>query len=290
MRIAFLGLGQMGSGIARLLIGHGYQVTVWNRTPKQLEGAATAATPRDAAREAEAMFTMAFGDQALEQILFEQGAIDALPEDAIHVSLSTISVALAERLEQEHARRRQRYIGCPVFGRPAMASEGKLWLVAAGAADALETMRPVLEQFSRGITELGERPATAHALKLGGNFLITAMIAALSEGATYAEANGIAPETYLETVNSALFQSPFYATYSEVMLDPPETAGATLELGQKDMRLFREAASGVPTPLADLLQSNLDAAVNDGHGNEDWAAGYYAQAMRRAGLAAGLEK
>ncbi len=284
MRIAFLGLGQMGAGIARLLVEHGYQVTVWNRTAKQIEGAATAATPAEAVREAEAMFTMAFGDQALEAILFDQGAIEALPEGAIHVTLSTISVALAQRLEREHAKRRQRYVGCPVFGRPDVAAKGKLWLVAAGAPEALETIRPVLEQFSRGITELGDTPATAHALKLGGNFLITAMIASLSEGAAYAEANGISPETYLEAVNNALFQSPFYAAYSKVMVHPPETPGATMELGRKDMQLFRDAAQAVPTPLADLLQKHLDAAVGEGHGKEDWAAGYYAQTLRRAGL------
>ena len=284
MRIAFLGLGQMGSGIARLLAQEGYQVTVWNRTPKQIEGASTAASPTEAVEAAEAVFTMLFGDDALEDVLFDQGMLDALPKGATHVALSTISVALSERLEREHATRGQHYIASPVFGRPAVAAEGKLWLVAAGAAAPLAAIRPVLEQFSRGITELGDRPSTAHALKLGGNFLITAMIASLSEGATYAESHGIDPEVYLEAVNSALFQSPFYAAYSKVLLHPPETAAATIELGQKDTRLFREAAGSVPTPLADMLQQNLDEAIAEGHGKEDWAAGYYAQVARRAEL------
>jgi 3-hydroxyisobutyrate dehydrogenase-like beta-hydroxyacid dehydrogenase len=282
MRIAFLGLGQMGAGIAALLVKHGHDVTVWNRTPKQLEGATVAGTAAEAVNHAEVVFSMLFGDDALEDVLFYNGGIEAIAPGAIHVTLSTISVALAERLEQEHRAGGQGYVGAPVFGRPAVAAEGKLWLAVAGEAAPLRTVWPVLEQFSRGITVLGERPSAAHAMKLGGNFLITAMIAALSEGATYAQSFGIAPETYLEAVNSALFQSPFYAAYSNVMLHPPQQPGATMELGQKDMRLFREAANGAPTPLADLFQQQLDEAIRAGHGREDWAAGYFAQVARNA--------
>jgi 3-hydroxyisobutyrate dehydrogenase-like beta-hydroxyacid dehydrogenase len=280
MRIAFLGLGQMGTGIAALMVKQGHDVTAWNRTPKALEGATVAASAAEAVRDAEAVFSMLFGDQAVDDIFFGEQLLDAIPKGAIHVGLSTISVALAGRLHEEHSAHGQHYVGSPVFGRPSVAAEGKLWIIVAGAGAAITTVRPVLEQFSRGITVLGEDPSSAHALKLGGNFLITAMIAALSEGATYAEGHGIDAATYLEAVNSALFQSPFYAAYSKVMLNPPETAGATLELGQKDMRLFRESAGDVQTPLADMLQRNLDQAVDSGHGKEDWAAGYYAQVVR----------
>ncbi len=289
MRIAFLGLGQMGSGIAALLVKQGHAVTVWNRTPKTLEGATAAASASEAVRDAEAVFSMLFGDEAVESTLLSSGIIQAMPRGSVHVGLSTISVELAKRLEQEHSAHGRHYIGSPVFGRPAVAAEGKLWVIVGGSRMAIAAVRPLLEQFSRGITVVGEDPSSAHALKLGGNFLITAMIAALSEAATYAGSHGIDAAMFLEAVNNALFQSPFYAAYSKVMLSPPHPPAATIELGQKDMRLFRESAGGTPTPLADMLQADLDQAVHSGHGKEDWAAGYYAQVVRRSQSEAALK-
>lgn len=289
MRITFLGLGQMGSSVARLLLERGYDVTVWNRTAKaanELEkaGANVADTPALAVADAEVVFTMVHDDAALESVVFEQGALAALPRGATHVSLSTISASLADRLEREHAAEGHGFVASPVFGRPAVAAEGKLWLVIAGNKELVTSMLPVLDTFSRCYTLVGERPSAALAVKIGGNFLITAMIASLSEGLIFADAHGIAPALYLEAVNSALFQSPFYANYGKVMLNPPEHASATVLLGIKDMGLFREAAqeTGTRTPLADVFQQQLHAARDAGLGEADWAAGYYQQAQNEA--------
>ena len=136
-----------------------------------------------------------------------------------------------------------------MFGRPNVAEEGKLWIVVAGADGSRRTARPLLEPLSRGISVVGKEPRQAHAVKLGGNFLISAMIHSLGEAFVYAEAQGIEPEVFLETVNSALFQSPFYAAYGKVMLHPPEQPGATIDLGAKDLRLLREAAASRNTRL-----------------------------------------
>jgi 3-hydroxyisobutyrate dehydrogenase-like beta-hydroxyacid dehydrogenase len=289
MRITFLGLGQMGSSVARLLLERGYDVTVWNRTAKAAEelvkaGATAADTPALAVAEAEVIFTMVHDDAALESVLFEQGALAAIPRGATHVSLSTISPALTDRLDGEHAAQGQGFVASPVFGRPAVAAEGKLWLAIAGKEALVTSLLPVLDTFSRGYTVVGERPSAALAVKIGGNFLITAMIASLSEGMVFADAHGIAPALYLEAVNNALFQSPFYANYGKVMLNPPEHASATISLGIKDMRLFREAAqeTGTRTPLADIFQQQLHAAREAGLGDADWAAGYYQQTQNEA--------
>lgn len=293
MKIAFLGLGLMGRAVARHILEQGHMVTVWNRTAAAAEplvaaGATLAPTPAAATREAEVVFTMLHDDAALESVLFDQGALAAMPVDAVHVSLSTISVPLAKRLQAEHADRQQHMVGCPVFGRPAIAEDGKLWLAIAGGEAAVERVSAVLDSFSRGRSIVGGAPFQAHALKLGGNFLITAMIASLSEALTYAEANELAPEAFLETVNSALFQSTFYANYGKVMLHPPEKAAATVTLGEKDTRLFQQAAAdaGVATPLADGFHEQLQAAIAAGAGDEDWAAGYYRQVREqsRAGM------
>ncbi|HVW79174.1 MAG TPA: NAD(P)-dependent oxidoreductase [Alloacidobacterium sp.] len=283
MQIAFLSTGQMGSAIATLLIQQGHKLTVWNRTQSRLQplidiGAAVASTPADAVRSSDIIFSMPMDDAALESIAFgNDGLLDAMPEDAVHVSLSTISVELSQKLTVEHSTRKQAFVAAPVFGRPNVAADGKLWIVAAGKQDALDAVRPLLESFSRGITIVGDKPYKAHALKIGGNFLITAMIASLSEGFVYAESQSIDPALYLEAVNAALFRSPFYEAYGKVMLHPPEIPGATIALGQKDTRLFREAASATNTrtPLADHFQQQLYEAAEAGLRDRDWAAGYY---------------
>lgn len=289
MQIAFLGLGQMGLAIARRLIAHGNQVTVWNRTSdaaRPIVGphATLAASAVDAVHEADIVFTMLFDDRAVEEVLFTHKTLEAIPVDAMHISLSTISVALADRLEFQHTKHRQRFLSVPVFGRPAVAAEGKLWLVLAGLSENIAEAMPLLASFSRGHTIVGERPSQANAVKLGGNFLITSTIAALAEAFTVAESQGVDPAIFLETINDALFQSAFVGSYGRLMIAPPRNPGATIELGAKDTKLFREAAgsSSTPTPLADLYQHQLEAAIEEGRGEEDWAAGYLALTRSRA--------
>jgi 3-hydroxyisobutyrate dehydrogenase-like beta-hydroxyacid dehydrogenase len=292
MKIAFLGLGKMGAPMARRLLAAGHPLTVWNRNRERAEavgaeGASVAGTPADAARTADAVLTMLFDDAANEEVLFGAGGVlDALPPGALHISLSTISVALSERLTAEHARRGQLFVAAPVFGRPEVAQEGRLWIVVAGADPAVALALPLIEPLSRGISVIGAEPRQAHALKLSGNFLISAMIHSLSEAFVYAEAQGIPPATLLETVNSALFQSPFLLAYGNLMLHPPTQVGATVELGAKDLSLLREAAAGRHTrlSLADNLAEVFREAQKLGLGGEDWAVGQYHMAQRRGVL------
>ncbi|MGB6689550.1 MAG: NAD(P)-dependent oxidoreductase [Terracidiphilus sp.] len=288
MRIGFLGLGKMGTPMALRLLAAGHELSVWNRTegrtePLLREGAIAAATPAEAELGADAVITMLFDDAAHEEVLFgANGLVEALEPGALHISCSTISVALSERLAKEHARRGIEFVAAPVFGRPNVAEEGRLWIVVAGADDAVARARPLLEQLARGISIVGNEPRQAHAVKLGGNFLIGAMIQSLSESFVYASAQGIDPEIFLETVNSALFQSPFYAAYGNVMLHPPEQPGATIDLGAKDLRLFLEAASGSDArlSLATMLAETLADARRAGLGAKDWPVSYYRTVQR----------
>ena len=316
MKIAFLGLGKMGSPMARRLLAAGFELTVWNRSPERAEaligsgpysGANAAAAATEAAENADAVLTMLFDDAANEEVLFGPrgdgsaggpptgvrgagawggGVLGALRPGALHIALSTISVALCERLTAEHARRGQLFVAAPVFGRPNVAEEGRLWIVAAGADRAIAAARPLLEPLARGISVIGPEPRQAHALKLGGNFLISAMIHSLGEAFVYAAAQGIDPQVFLETVNSALFQSPFYAAYGKVMLHPPPEAGASIDLGAKDLWLLREAAAARHTrlSLADNLAEVFALARESGLGGEDWAVGQYRMAQRRGAL------
>ncbi len=289
MRVGFLGLGSMGRPMALRLIAAGNELAVWNRSEERTkplihEGAIAAATPAEAELGADAVVTMLFDDAAYEEVVFgANGLMDALSPGGLHISCSTISVAMSERLTLEYAKRGIDFVAAPVFGRPGVAEEGRLWVVAAGAEKAVARARPVLAAFSRGISVVGTEPRQAHAVKLGGNFLISAMIHSLSEAFVFAERQGIAPETFIEAVNSALFQSPFYAAYAKIMLHPPEQIGATVALGAKDLRLLRAAAASRATrlSLAEAMAEVFAEAQRTGLGSEDWAVGQYKMAQRR---------
>lgn len=295
MRIGFVGLGKMGAPMAQRLIAAGHELAVWNRTegrtdPLAHEGAIVAGTPAEAELGADAVITMLFDDHAHEEVLFgSNGLMDALTPATLHISCSTISVALSERLTREHARRGIPFLAAPVFGRPNVAEAGKLWIVVGGSDQNIERARPILEPLSRGTSVVGSEPWQAHAVKLGGNFLISTMLQSLSEAFVFAESQGIEPKTFFEAVNNALFQSPFYAAYANVIFNPPENAGASIDLGAKDTRLLREAAAARNTRLglADNLAEIFDEAKRAGLANEDWAVGQYRMAQRRGILKTG---
>ncbi len=288
MKIGFLGLGHMGTPMALRLISDGHELSVWNRTearcmPLIHEGAILAGTPAEAELGADVVITMLFDDEAYEQVLFgPNGLVDALSPGGLHISCSTISVALSERLTVEYANRGIDFVAAPVFGRPSVAA-GRLWTVAAGAESAVARARPLLEAFSRGISVVGKEPRQAHALKLGGNFLISAMIHSLGEAFLFADRQGIEPETFFQAVNDALFQSPFYAAYANIMLNPPEHIEDTIEMGAKDLRLLREAAASRQTrlSLADRMAEIFAEARRIGPAGQDWAVSQYRMAQRR---------
>jgi 3-hydroxyisobutyrate dehydrogenase-like beta-hydroxyacid dehydrogenase len=173
MKIGFLGLGRMGTPMALRLLAAGHELSVWNRTEERTkplihEGAIAAANPAEAELGSDAVITMLSDDAAYEEVLFGvHRLIDAFSPGGLHISCSTMSVALSERLTKEHASRGTHFLGAPVFGGPNAANEGRLWVVAAGANTAVNRARPLLEAFSQGITVVGDEPRQAHAVRLG---------------------------------------------------------------------------------------------------------------------------
>jgi 3-hydroxyisobutyrate dehydrogenase-like beta-hydroxyacid dehydrogenase len=298
--LALLGLGQMGAPIARLLLAKGHSLALWNRSPQKANAVEAesiadskiriAASPADAVAGADIVFTMLTDDAATQAVLFgdthQSGFLDALNPNAIHVTLSTISTALARRISAAHQEHGQHHIGAPVFGRPAVAEAGRLWIVASGEDEPLARVRPLLEAISRGLTVVSREPWQAHALKLGGNLMITSMNQTLSEAFVFAESQGIDPALFHQAINSALFQSQLYENYGKTILNPPEHPGATVSLGIKDTRLAREAAAeaGIHMPLADYFADVLHRAAEAGFANEDWAVGQYRIAQSDAPL------
>ena len=187
MRVGFIGLGRMGSGMAINLVQAGHAVTVYNRTRAKAEalaarGAKIADRPADACR-GDVVFSMLADDAAVESVLYgEGGVLASLGNGAIHISSSTISVALSKRLAAAHAKSGQRYLAAPVFGRPDVAAAGQLYVVAAGAPDALQTAMPLLNAISQRTFAVSEKAEAANLIKLSGNFLIAVVIESLRGG------------------------------------------------------------------------------------------------------------
>jgi 3-hydroxyisobutyrate dehydrogenase-like beta-hydroxyacid dehydrogenase len=278
MKLAFIGAGNMGSPMARNLLRAGHQVTVYNRTrahaePLRQDGAELADSPADAARDVEAIVTMLAEDQAVEQAA--QGFLGTLARGAIHIGMSTISVACSRRLAEQHAAHGQVYVAAPVFGRPEAAAGGKLWIVAAGPAESVVRCQPVFDALGRGSSVVGADPWLANAVKLSGNFLIAAALESMGEAFALVRKSGVDAAQFLEIINNALFNSPLYAGYgAAIAKEKFEPAGFKLRLGFKDLRLAQEAAesAAVPMPLAGVLRDRFLAAMARGEGDLDWAA------------------
>jgi 3-hydroxyisobutyrate dehydrogenase-like beta-hydroxyacid dehydrogenase len=280
MQVGFIGLGSMGGGMAARLIGAGHMLTVYNRSKAKAEallkqGARLAATPTEAA-QGDVVITMLADDRAVEQVAFgDDGILAALKPGAIHVSMSTISLALAERLAKAHRDKRQHFISAPVFGRPDAAAAGKLFIVAAGAKDAVAACRPLFEAMGQRTFELAEQPEKASLAKLTGNFLIAAVIEGLAEALALVGKAGIDRAAFLELLTSTLFGAPIYKTYGGLIVDERYApAGFRAALGYKDAGLALAAARQleVPMPFASLIADRFLTLIAGGGAELDWSA------------------
>lgn len=281
MKIAFIGLGNMGSAMAANLIKAGHSLTVYNRSRKRAEelkplGARIVATPGEAAAGAEAAITMLADDHAIEAMVFGKGdLLDSLAPNSIHVSMSTISVAMSRRLAAAHAERKQHYIAAPVFGRPEAAAAAKLFVVAAGPAAQIECCRPLFDAMGQKTFIAGEDASGANLMKLAGNFLITAVIEGLAESFALVRKAGLDANLFHEILTNSLFNAPIYKTYGALINSQKfEPAGFKLPLGLKDNRLLLAAAeeTAVPMPMASLIRDRFLAALAQGMGEMDWSA------------------
>lgn len=287
MDVGFLGLGRMGRAMAGNLVKAGHRVRVWNRSP-EAAGTIEGAEPVASAAEAflgDAAITMLADDAALRAVIVEGGLLDAPERPKVHLSMSTISVALARDLAALHARAGIAYVGAPVFGRPDAAEKAALNIVAAGADEAIASVQPLLDAMGTRIWRFGQEPERANAVKLAGNFMLIAAIEAMGEAAAFAEGHGIRGAEVLEMLTSTLFASPVYKGYGgQIMENRYEPPGFPMRLGLKDIRLALQAgeAAGVPLPFASVLRDNFIDALSHGDGEKDMAA-LATVAARRSG-------
>ena len=280
MQVGFIGLGNMGIGMAANLLKAGHDVTVYNRTASKADallkqGAKQAARVADAC-QGDAVLTMVADDPALENVaLGDDGILRHLGKHEIHISLSTVSVAISQRLTRAHAERGQRFVAAPVFGRPEAAAAGKLFIVAAGEDDALDACVPLFEAMGQKTFRFGRNPGDANLVKVSGNFLITCVIESLAEVMALVGKAGLEPRQYLDFLTSTLFAAPVYKTYGAMIVEKKfEPAGFTAPLGLKDNRLVIAAAEAlrVPMPLASLVHDRFLALLAQGGESLDWSA------------------
>ncbi|ORB17850.1 NAD(P)-dependent oxidoreductase [Mycobacterium noviomagense] len=280
MEIGFIGLGNMGRGMAANLVKAGHHVTVYNRTAAKAEalaqqGAIPAHTVADACR-GQAVVTMLAGDEAVEEVTYgEHGILASLAAGATHVSSSTISVGLSKRLAAAHTSAGQHYVAAPVFGRPEAAAGAKLFVVAAGEPQTLDPLTPLFDTIGQRTFVVSEQPHTANLVKLSGNFLIASVIESLGEAIALVGKGGVDPLHYVDILTSTLFSAPAYQTYGGLIARKEfEPAGFAATLGLKDIKLALAAGDElrVPLPLGSLLRDRFLTLVANGHGDLDWSA------------------
>jgi 3-hydroxyisobutyrate dehydrogenase-like beta-hydroxyacid dehydrogenase len=279
MEAGLIGLGRMGTGIAKSLLRSGHRLTVFNRTRERAEslradGANIAGSVAEACPSG-VVLTMVADDAALEALVFgPDGILASLGEGSIHVSLSTVSVALSDRLAAEHAKGGQQFIAAPVFGRPEAAESAKLFVVAAGPSASVQRCKPLFESMGPKLLMVGERPSMANVVKLSGNFLIATVLESLAESLTFARKSGVDPAVLLDFLTTTMFTAPVYKSYGELIVQGKhEPAGFALPLGLKDVRLVLQAAeaANVPMPIASVLRDRFITALARGNQDKDWS-------------------
>ncbi|MDB5493484.1 MAG: 6-phosphogluconate dehydrogenase NAD-binding, partial [Phenylobacterium sp.] len=278
MDVGFIGLGNMGAGVAGNLVAAGHRLRVWNRSAEPVKalvekGAERAETPGEAF-SGDVVMSMLSQDEVIEEVILASGALDQARPALVHVNLATVSVAFAQRMEAEHARRGLAYVAAPVLGRPEVAAKGELNVLCAGPPDAVARVQPLLEAFAAKLWPLGDEAHRANVVKLACNFALASMIETLGEAGALVRGYGVAPAALYEVMTGSLFASPAYKTYGPLIAEgrftPP---GFKLPLGQKDMRLALAAGEAVhtPLPLASLLRDHFIEAIAQGDGDKDWS-------------------
>jgi 3-hydroxyisobutyrate dehydrogenase-like beta-hydroxyacid dehydrogenase len=266
--------------MAANLVKAGHDVTVYNRSPGKsstlIELGAHEAANIGGTCGGDAVITMLADDDAASGIAWGPGGlIDNLPKGAIHLSMSTISVALSRRLTEAHAQAGQRYVAAPVFGRPDMAAAAKLFIVAAGDPATVDACRPLFDVLGQKTSTIGADPSAANLVKLSANFLQAAVIEALGEAIALIGKAGIDRRAYVELLTSTIFTAPPYKIFGPLIADGSfGSAAFAAPLGYKDIRLGLAAAESlrVPMPLASLLHDRFLRLFAQGGDKLDWTA------------------
>lgn len=292
MKVALLGLGKMGSGVAKCLLGAGTDLVVWNRSADKVEpfvaaGARTARSARAAVTGVDVVITSLMDDASVLALLeAPDGILAGLPHGSIHLCITTISPKFADQLDALHRRHGSHFVAGPVAGRPDSAAAGQLITFLAGDASAVERVAPLCAAYARRVVRLGATPGTACCMKLCVNYTAVSIIELMGEIYTFAEKCGIPPAALGDFFDDA-FAHPALKTYAVKLRERKFAAagGFTMKGGIKDVRMMLEAsrAFGVAFDIGTVVERKMSQAMQLGMENDDWSA--FSEITRRdAGL------
>ena len=271
----------MGMPMAQRLLQAGHEVATWNRTESRVRdfekrGGKGARSPKLAAQSG-AVIPMLADDAAVESVVFgDDGIAAGLGREGVHISMSTISIALSRRLQEMHERAGQSFIAAPVFGRPDAAEAGKLFVVAAGIATDLDRCKNIWNAMAQRTFAIETAEAwRANLVKIAGNFMLQSAIQSLGEAVALTRKAGMDPDELIGIMTNS-FSSPFYKTYGSMIAEEnyEQKNGFKLKLALKDVRLALQAAdlTDVPMPQASLIHDQFLAAIGQGYENLDMGA------------------
>jgi 3-hydroxyisobutyrate dehydrogenase len=278
-RIAIVGVGLLGSAVASRLLEGGFEVVGYDSRPEQLKplaprGLMAAASAKDAAAGADAIFTVLPTPDSVEAaILAPGGLLEAMPRTATLLQMSTISPALTRRLADAAAAAGRGFLDAPMSGTSAMVERGDCTIFVGGDAARLEACRPVLAAIARRAVHVG--PAGSASLaKLATNLLVALNTVALAEALVLAEKGGLAPAALVDLLKDSAGASKMVDVRGPLMVERRFEPQMKLDLFLKDFRLMLEEGQrlGVALPLTSLTQQLCTATVAGGRGGDDLAA------------------
>ena len=280
MRVGFIGLGKMGQGMSRRVLGGSHDLIVYNRTRAKTAdlaaaGAAVAASIAEACRGRDVAITMVADDTAVKEVTLGAGGVrDSLAAGAVHLCMGTHSVAAIQALAKAHDAAGQKMVCAPVLGRPDVAAAGQLGIVAGGPPEAIKQCEPLFQVLGRRTFEAGAKHEGAAAIKLSNNFVLGAAIEAMAEAFSLVRKYGVPPQVLFDVMTDALFAAPAYKIYGKIMVDESyDKVGFMTLQGLKDLNLAIAAAdqARVPMPTANNVRDRLLGAIAHGDGEKDWA-------------------
>jgi 3-hydroxyisobutyrate dehydrogenase-like beta-hydroxyacid dehydrogenase len=278
-KIAYLGMGTMGRGMAANLLKAGHQVTVWNRSPERCadlvaRGAKQAATPAEAAAGAELVMYCLSEDAAVEDLVWGAGElISAIQPGQIVVDMTTLHPSVSRREAAAFAAKGARFLDAPVFGSKNEAAGGGLWIVVGGDKALYEEVKPILAVLSETTHYMGEN-GQGTSMKLVGNLCVAAEIQALGEAMVLATKAGLNPVDVLGVLHVTDFKTPIFDGVGNALINRDFETHFALKLMLKDANLIARFAQdlNVPTPAAAAIRENIKAAVNKGWGDQNASA------------------
>ncbi|NMM28921.1 MAG: NAD(P)-dependent oxidoreductase [Glaciimonas sp.] len=293
MKVAFIGLGNMGSGIAQCILKGGFDLTVWNRTaakmnPLVANGAKGAASIQEAVANADVIITSLMDDKSiLDMLQAEDGILANMKPGAVHVCVTTISPRCADELTDLHKKHGSYYVSAPVVGRPDAAASGQLTSFLAGDPQAIAIATPVCSAYSKQVTAISEKPSIANSMKLCVNYNVISVIEMMCETYTLAEKCGVPLEHMRDFYQQSLFAHPALKMYAEKLRSRDFTGrgGFVMKAGLKDVTLMLSTAEavGVPLEMGKIAERKLKAGIAAGMEETDWSA-IYEITRQEAGL------